>query len=113
MTTNETQQPDALTRLELLTAHDNIGTDVAVRMSSLISEARREMDALRKDRDDWKGVAESVGNAASNALRMGQQQGRVELAQELLDADDNAAVHSLPSWAADELARIAATDANQ
>jgi hypothetical protein len=97
-------RPDALTRLGRLMKTG--GNDPLVRMGlDLISEARREMEALRRERDalaesrrrimetveekesQRRGLQErvdSLSNKSSEALRMGQQQGRVELAEEIL-----------------------------
>jgi hypothetical protein len=104
MTTNETQdrQPDALTRLAQWVTSGTYNDAWMAHAAHLISEARKGMEALRKDRDDWKAVAESVGNAASNALRMVQRQGRVELAQDMLEANVDAPT-KMPRWAVDLL----------
>jgi hypothetical protein len=133
MTTNETpthrmfsdlhepqEQPDALTRLERHMpmrplpgdedgADEGWGDAVAI----LISEARKEMEALRKELDGARALndglrvecrrhaeaATSLSNKSSEALRMGQQQGRVELAQEILEADMDGKREHLPMWA--------------
>lgn len=110
MITNETQdqQPDALTRLEqTINAHG--GARIRALTNAILSEARKEMEALRNERN---GLAESrrrlmevvqsaedhrralqdrinaLSAKASKALRMGQQQGQVELAQDLLNGDE-------------------------
>lgn len=93
------QQPDALTRLERHLSESGV---VGAKMGHIawhdiaghiLSEARKEMEALRKERDSlhWRfDASQEAVNAlsakSSEALRMGQQQGRVELAQEILES---------------------------
>lgn len=103
MITNETQdqQPDALTRLEqTINAHG--GARIRALTNAILSEARKEMEALRLERKRMaisvyeaeeklaqaNNTASRLSAKASDSLRMGQQQGRVELAQDLLNGDE-------------------------
>jgi hypothetical protein len=102
MTTTEMQeqQPDALTRLERHAASASRdrppsgfgGSERAFEerwyreAMDLISEARKEMEALREKCSIATRAAQMMSGKSSEALRMGQQQGRVELAQELLES---------------------------
>ncbi len=134
MTTNETQQqPDALTRLERHAADASRkrpadgfgGASRAFEEQwyrdaiSLISEARKEMEALASRNANLDventSLAQRLATSqetcnrlsakASEALRMGQQQGRVELAQEVLTVT--------PDHREDFLCRIISEDASQ
>lgn len=87
------QRTDALTRLEqMLRRRFFAAQDDA---AALISEARKEMEALEIAKNTVQrrlAVAHetinSLSSKSSEALRMGQQQGRVELAQEILTEID-------------------------
>jgi hypothetical protein len=104
------QQPDALTRLEeAINQHG--GARIRALTNALLSEARKEMEALQRKHEMLTKRLEVTQETCNNlsaksaeALRMGQQQGRVELAQEILES--NKAEHGrlpLPTWAFDAL----------
>jgi hypothetical protein len=87
----------------------------------LVSEARKEMEALRQEliaalndkaalRATMQERIDSFSNKSSEALRMGQQQGRVELAQEILA---NARLSTIPLWLSQMLKGLVTEDAGQ
>lgn len=86
MTTNEMQekQPDALARLERKAREYGAHGLVQDPCLALISEARKEMEELRETLEASRAVCRNLSGRSSEALRMGQQQGRAELAQELI-----------------------------
>jgi hypothetical protein len=91
-------KPDALTRLERLLMGDSFDWTSTPAALVVLEEAREEMEALRDEATQMRNerdaqrklklladdVAATLSGQSSETLRMGQQQGRAELAQELI-----------------------------
>jgi len=85
--------------------------NAAQRIGTYVSALEKERDALAKRLKELESILAQRSSLQSDAMRMGQRQGRVELAQELVTISEE--VDALPLWVKEHLRNILEEDSNE